>query len=116
MQRVIKLFQQIGLFFGLVYLNMKRFALSFDMLSRSSVFNGNTGYKTLFSCFFLDVKSLCVSGTREQPVQIQSIILKSTAVLMNNPFMLQPYDSATHDKCMSVCALCSICFKRLTPV
>ncbi len=40
MQRVIKLFQQIGLFFGLVYLNMKRFALSFDMLSRSSVFNG----------------------------------------------------------------------------
>lgn len=57
-----------------------------------------------------------MSGTREQPVQIQSIIHKSTALLMNNPFILQAYDSTAHDKCMSVCALCNICFKRLTPV
>lgn len=54
--------------------------------------------RQIFLCF-LDVKSLCVSGTREQSVQIQSIIQKSTVLLMNNPFILNVYDSTTHDKC-----------------
>lgn len=66
--------KMIVLFFGLVYVNMKHFALSFDMLSRSSVFNGNTGYKTMFSCVFFVFLALENSPNPKDYFQINSSI------------------------------------------